>query len=1044
MVLPMKRPAILSTFERLRVDCRRAFVLSPIVPSCSAAAHVLIGICSLKWATLILALLCAARAGAQTTAVLQGRVFDASDSVLPDAMVSLRDHATGFSVSVRTGPEGRYYIAAIPPATYTIAVDAPGFRTEIILELIVDVGRTVVRDFRLAVGSRLETVVVHAEVPLVDRATATIGHVVTGQTVQQIPLNGRHFTDLSLLVPGSVAPSQAGFSSRPTRGIGPVAFNTAGNREEAVAFVVNGVTTNNLTFGSLIFEPPIGSIQEFKVDNSTFGPEHGHVSGAIVNIVTRSGMGEFHGDVFEYARNDALDARNFFELATSEPNPFRKHQFGGSIGGPIIPSRTFFFSAVEGFRQQQGVAMNSLVLSDEQRAAATDPVIRRLIPLIPRANAFDANGTPRFVGSAGAVVDSNRWTVDFRHSAGRNDRFHAFYGAQRLRAMEPSSQGNSIPGFGHARQPSHSMLTVNETHTFGAGLLNEAQFGRSRLNGGTFPAALLNPADYGIANGVSEPIGLPQIVVAGDLNFGGPAIFPQGRFDTLYVFGDTLSRGRGRHLMSLGGEYRHFINENFARGTGQFNFPSVAAFLSATANAFNITLGERWSLIDQRAMALFVRDRVALHDRLTLDLGMRYEWHVTPTERDDRFVIFDAARRSLQRVGVDVDQIYQQNNKNIEPRVGLAWTLSPDGHTVVRAAYARAVDQPSTTVVRDTASNPPFAAPLAASGPIPLARAIETTRPLGLAPVTVDPGFQNASLQSWNLNLQRQVAQGTVVTLGYLGSRGTDLRISRNINQPLGGVRPFTDVSTSSPILPGTPLGDITQVESSGFSSYNAAFVSVAKRMSRGLQFDASYTWSKSLDTNSLNSSGFAIQNSHDIPNEYGLSDFDARHRFVLSLIYSLPLTGHALVRGWQVAAIVQSQSGNPVNIVTSNSSLNGMPNTVRPDVTGPIRVIGSPDQWFDPSAFVAVDRFGNLGRNVVIGPAFHNTDLSLIKSVRPGGPVGLQFRVDVFNLFNNPNFGPPGNIVGSPSFGKITRTRLPTGEAGSSRQIQLGASVSF
>jgi hypothetical protein len=233
-------------------------------------------------------------------------------------------------------------------------------------------------------------------------------------------------------------------------------------------------------------------------------------------------------------------------------------------------------------------------------------------------------------------------------------------------------------------------------------------------------------------------------------------------------------------------------------------------------------------------------------------------------------------------------------------------------------------------------------------------------------------------------------------------------------------------------------------VESSGFSNYSAAWVAVTKRLSSGLQFDTSYTWSKSLDTNSLNSSGFAVQDGYDIPNQYGLSDFDARHRFVFSATYALPFTGHVVTRGWQIATVVQSQSGNPVNIVTSNSSLNGVPNTVRPDVTGSIRIIGSVDQWFDPSVFATVNRFGNLGRNVVIGPAFHNTDLSLIRNARPGGRVGLQLRVDVFDLFNHPNFGQPGNIVGSPTFGKITRTRLPTGEAGSSRQLQLAARVSF
>ena len=201
---------------------------------------------------------------------------------------------------------------------------------------------------------------------------------------------------------------------------------------------------------------------------------------------------------------------------------------------------------------------------------------------------------------------------------------------------------------------------------------------------------------------------------------------------------------------------------------------------------------------------------------------------------------------------------------------------------------------------------------------------------------------------------------------------------------------------------------------------------------------------SKSLDTNSLNSSGFAVQNSYDIPGQYGLSDFDARHRFVLSATYALPFTGSVLTRGWQVAAVVQAQSGNPVNIVTSNSRLTGIANSVRPDVTGPIAIIGSVDQWFDTSVFMAVDRFGNLGRNVVIGPAFNNTDVSLIKKANPGGRVSLQFRVDAFDVFNHTNFGPAGNIVGSPTFGKITRTRLPTGEAGSSRQIQLAVLVSF
>jgi hypothetical protein len=638
----------------------------------------------------------------------------------------------------------------------------------------------------------------------------------------------------------------------------------------------------------------------------------------------------------------------------------------------------------------------------------------------------------------------DRWTIDLRHNAGSRDRVQAFYGRQLRQAVEPGTQGNSIPGFGSVFQPSTSLLTINATHLFGAATVNETRFGRTRHVGGTFPATLLNPADFNIASGVTRAIGLPQMIVAGDLNFGGPGTLPMGRTDTSYVLVDTFSHARGRQSLKLGGEYRHFVNENFAEGTGVFNFPSVEAFLTGMANAFNITLGERRSVIDQRAVALFVQDRITIRDAVTLDLGLRYEWHVTPTERYGRFVVFDTASASLLRVGVDVDEIYRQNNRNVEPRLGVAWNLTRDGRTVVRAAYGRAVDQPVTTAVRDTAGNPPFAAPVTAAGLIPLVNAIETARPTGLAPATVDPRFQNASMRSWNVNVQRQLARDLAATVGYSGSHGANLRLSRNLNQPVDGVRPFPTVASSSPILPGTPLGNITQVESSGFSNYRAAWVAVTKRLSRGLQVDTSYTWSKSLDTNSLNSSGFAVQDGYDISSQYGLSDFDARHRFVLTATYTLPFTGHLLTRGWQLAAVVQSQSGNPVNIVTSNSSLNGVANSVRPDVTGPIRIIGSVDRWFDPSVFVAADHFGNLGRNVVIGPGFKNTDMSLIRNARLGTRFGLQFRVDIFDVFNHPNFGPPGNIVGSPAFGKITRTRLPTGEAGSSRQVQLAVRVSF
>src|SRR5215471_2176914 len=352
----------------------------------------------------VLIVFCTPAAGVgQTLGALEGRVLDTSGASIPGATIIVGDDAVGLSRISRTGEDGRYRISPLAAGTYKVTAQAPAFRTEIVEHLTIDVGRTVVRDFTMTIGDRSEEVVVHADVPLVERATATVGHVVTADTINDIPLNGRHFMDLGPLVPGGVAPSQNGFSSRPIRGMGALAFNVAGNREEAVAYLVNGVTTNNLTFGSLIFEPPLGAIQEFKADTSGLNPEHGHVSGAIVNIVTRTGTDHLRGDAFDFARDSALDARNFFDMS-SQPAPFRRQQFGGSVGGPIRREHTFFFGVYEGFRQRQEVNLNSLVPTDAQRATVTDPIVLRLLPLIPHANVVNAAGNGRFIGTAPAAA----------------------------------------------------------------------------------------------------------------------------------------------------------------------------------------------------------------------------------------------------------------------------------------------------------------------------------------------------------------------------------------------------------------------------------------------------------------------------------------------------------------------------------------------------------------------------------------------------------------------------------------------------------------
>ena len=1011
---------------------------------------------------LVAALLATSPALAQSTATLQGTVNDAKGAVLPNATVVVRNRSTSSERTTQTDSDGNYHVAALPPGVYSVEVRVQGFKTQVADSVTLEVAKTAVQNFQMDVGAISEQVLVSSDVPVIETATTSVGTVINQRTVQEIPLNGRHFVDLGLLIPGSVTPPQNGFLTAPLRGQGSFAFNTAGAREDTVNFMINGVNLNDMVQNQITFQPSINTVQEFKVDNSTFSAEYGRNSGAIVNIATRSGTNDYHGEFFEFLRNEALDARNFFD---ARKPPFKRNQFGMNIGGPLsLPffgeggspfsydgkNRTFFFFSYEGLRQRQGLTLNSNVLTPAQRASVTNPTVQLLLPLIPLPTSIDVvNGVPvgRFAGAGTAPVDIDQWTGDVSHNFSANDRLHGYYAFQRDKRGEPNLQGNTMPGFGDTRQSTRQIFTLNETHIFGPNLTNEARLGFNRVNITFTPNLQLNPADFGINNGIDADIGLPQISITGfNFNLGGPAGFPQGRADTTVVVSDTLSYLRGNHSFKFGGEGRRFYNNNFTLDTGTFTFANVNSFLTGNGNAFSVTLGDRSSAIIQNAFGFYVQDNFKVRPNVTLELGLRYDWNMTPTERYNRFVVFDPATQSLVRVGSGIDDVYEQNNNNFQPRLGIAWDPFNDGKTSVRAAYAILTDQPVTNVVTPLTSNPPLATPLTFQGPVTFANARLVAGLAGLSPNTVDSGFNNAYVQSWNLNIQREVVGDIGVTIGYFGTKGTHLRISRNINQPVnGGARPFARLSSSDPFRPNAPLNNITQIEGSGNSSYNALWLTANKRFSRGFQFNTSYTFSKSIDYNSLNSQGVVIQDSYNVRGSRGLSDFDARHRFVFSGLYELPFHGNLLVDGWQLSSIVQMQTGNPVNLVVNNAAFTGTNNTVRPDVTGPIEILGTPNRWFDTTPFVVpVNRFGNLGRNVVIGPGFNNVDFSVIKRTKLTETQLIEFRWEVFDLFNHANFGQPGRVVGTANFGQITNTRFPTGDSGSSRQMQFALKYKF
>ena len=1020
--------------------------------------------------TLLLLLVCASALWGQTTnATLRGLITDQSGAVLPGVTISVRNQGTGIERSTLSDETGNYQVAALPVGVYQIDVRLSGMKPQIVSGLTLEVGQIAVRDFKMEVGGLAEEVTVAANAALIETTTSTVGQVINQRIVQEIPLNGRHFLDLGMLIPGSVTPPANAGLGAPLRGQGFFGFNTAGNREDGVNFMVNGINLNDISNQQVTFQPSINTVDEFKVTNSTISAEYGRNSGAIVNIATKSGTNQFHGEVFDYLRNDVFDARNFFDVAKPA---FRRNQYGGAIGGPIVKDRTFFFFSYEGLKHTQALTLNSGVLTDAQRAGVTDPSVQKLLPLIPVAN----DGPSTFRGPGVAPVGNNQFTIDLNHRLTDSDSVHGYYALQRDSRTEPTSQGTqTVPGFGDTRGGQRQVFTFSETHIFGPNVVNEARFGFNRIYITFKPNAALNPADFGINNGLNIPLALPTITVQGiGLVIGGPA--DTGRGIMTATGADTVTVLKGRHSVKFGGEFRPSWSNNFSTNNGTFTFASATAFIAGTANAFTQTVGSTSTSDLLRSMGLFVQDNFKVRSNLTLELGLRYDWNMSPTERYNRFIIFDPDTDSLLRVGSGLDKVYRENAKNFQPRIGFAWDPSNSARMSVRGGYAILTEQPRDLPAALSA-NPPLSVPLAlpAGTTTTLARAISDVQASGtIAPTSIDKRFDNSYVQSWNLNIQREVKGGIGISGGYYGSKGTHLQITRNLNQFLNGVRPFARLSASSPIAPGTGLTNITQRESGGNSSYNGLWFTANKRFARGLSFNASYTFSKSIDYNSRTNQGIVVQDSFNLRGSRALSDFDARHRFVISTIYELPFKGNRLIEGWQLSTIVQDQSGNPLNILSGSTSTTNINNltgsaTIRPDVIAPIQMIRDVKQWFSnslcdptdpancpagstiaiPVSFVngaRVLHFGNLGRNSITGPAFHNVDFSVLKNTRIRETIRTQFRAEMFDLFNHANFGNPGLVAtpGSTTFGVIRQTRFPTGESGSSRQVQFTLKVIF
>ncbi len=989
---------------------------------------------------------------AQSTGTIAGTVTDPTGAVLPGASVTITNQQTGEIHPLKTDSAGLYSLPGLAPGNYKVEVQSQGMQTTVTNDLVVAVGTTTTQNFNVKIASTSTTIEIQAATPVVESSSVSVGTVINQKTVQEIPLNGRHFVDLALLIPGSVTPPQNGFLTAPLRGQGSFAFNSAGGREDEINFMINGIQMSDMSQNQITFQPTINTVEEFKIDNSTYSAEYGRNAGSIVNIATRAGTNQLHGEVYEYLRNHALDARNFGNPSGVPQAPFRRNQFGGDGGGPIKKDKTFIFLSYEELIQRQSVPLTSTVLSPAQRAAVTDPIVQKLLPLIPAANSVGNS----FISSAIAPVNIYQGTANFTQQLTTNNRFNAYYAMQHDQRNEPpSTQGNTLPGYGDQRIGWRQLLALNETATLSPTLVNEARAGFNRIHI-TFGAQnALNAADYGINSGINAPIGLPQISVTGAFAFGGINGFPQGRGDDTITLSDTLSWVHGKHSVKFGPEYYHVIADSFSATPGLFVFPSITAFVNDQPNSFSSNASNRPARVRINSIGAFVQDSWKVSSNLTLDLGLRYDWNGTPTEAENRFVIFNPVADSLQQVGVTggPSHAYNESARNFEPRVGFAWDPFGNGKTVVRSAYAIFVDQPVEGLVGGLTANPPFAFPVTSTAAGLNFSNAYTLAAGAVSPTSVAQNYKNAYVQSWNFNIQQELGNNYGFMAGYFANKGTDLNIARNYNQPINGLRPYPTLSASSPIDPGKPLGNIVVYESDGNSSYNALWITAQKRFSRGLQFNANYTWSKSIDENSRNVQGLVIQDSYNIRGDRGLSDFDARNRFVLSAVYDLPFKGNRFVEGWEFSMIEQIQSGNPINFHTTNTSFTGAA-TLRPSVTGPVITGYTPATNLN-AAFVTYIQnqsvffnqgaaFGNLGRNVIIGPGFSNLDFAFVKDTKITERFTWELRADAFDLLNQANFGQPNATFPSGTFGLISGTRFPPGDSGSSRQLQLAMKLKF
>ncbi|MFN7935824.1 MAG: TonB-dependent receptor [Bryobacteraceae bacterium] len=1043
-----------------------------------------------------------------STGSVAGQVTDSSGAVIASAKVTLLNEGTGQERTTMTEASGAYVFPLVQPGYYTVRVEMQGFKGYAARKMEVQVSQQVTHDVRLDVGETSTTVEVAAVTPVLDQRSAEVGQVIGQREVVELPLNGRNFLDLAKLAPGV---TELGTTTQ-SNGL---AIN--GQRANQIGFYFDGVDTRTETSGKPAFSPSIEAIQEFKIQQNDFAAEFGR-SPAGINLTLRSGTNDFHGTVFEFLRNNKLDARSFF---SPRVDPLRRNQFGAVVSGPILHNKTFFMANFEGLRTRRASTLFRSVPTSLQRdgnfseggqvydPATYDAASNTRQPfsgnIIPKArfgrmgNAalqyYPAPNSPgsggfNYVVSASSQSDSNQVHTRVDHQISSRDSIFGRLSYSKGEAISPSG----LPLTGGLQDTKAASLTVQESHTFSPSTVNQFRLAWTYFKDrGGFPLADRNLAveDFGMLNLTpsTDAYGLPQLNVAGLTTIGSNSFQPSGPRENFYSLANDLSWVHGKHSMKFGFDGRYYRPAALVQQTpnsiltfeNRFtNQPGVARTGNAVAD---LVLGQPytgratlfaesngWVTLKYYYTGFYMQDEIRLNSKLTLNLGMRYEYQTPYYERFGDLAIFDLYGSRFLKLDEDIKQLHQPDKNNFAPRIGIAYSASPK--TVIRTGFGVFYGQPRGSEFSSFQLSPPFVIDTTlTSNPnvpdligrlFPRVQVRDSAGKILLSPnvnvFSLDTNWRTNYTWQWNFGIQRELANGVLLETGYVGNAAHKMTGRDLPNQAVLDVDP----ARPTPVInrrPNPNIGDVSYVSALDNSNYHALTVKLNKRIAGGFSLLGGYTYSKVMGIGgALFGDQSRQQDARNRRAEYAALEFNQKQRLTMAWIYELPVgkgkryfTGAAgasnmVVGGWSVQGNYTVHSGFPLTPTSSVSSNVGRQDWNRSDRTcdGNLSSGRTIDRWFDTSCFPnhAFGRFGNSGNGVIIGPGVNNFDFTIMKNTFVGmgsrEPLNVQFRAEFFNGFNHASFTDPNMTAGTAQFGVIRGTRI------NGREIQLALKLLF